>query len=215
MTTRKAKLDTSRPRQRLVDEFLFIRAFDYEINLPLDQAITSLNQLSYRPGKVEGVFFPRRRTVKIQQIDPHTAHFEVKIKLGGMYTEVTARGRLDADPATGNSIISGDVKFGSTYFTVLMIGLFFLITWTLASITRSGNLASPFLIFTLGITNLFYLRQMFLDRNSLIEQIVTQLTSAETVNHATTRLADTDRNSAQSNVDNSTQASDSQEKNRY
>lgn len=183
MTAIKAKTNTNTPIQKLIDEFLFIQSFHHQSDLSPEAISQSLETLAYQPSKLIGFFFPRRRKITIQKISDQHYTFEIQPKLGGIYTELTARGRIYRDEATGKTCVSGDVKFDAVFLTILIIGLFFLITWAMSTFSRFGSLPSPFILFTLGMTNVFYFRQMFLDRNQLLQDLeekvcVTDLSSA-------------------------------------
>ena len=130
-----------------------------------------LETLAHERSKLASVFFPRRQLVTIDRLDDNRATFHIKSKLGGLYTQLHTTGTIQQDEATGKTYVTGDVKFDPIYMTVLLAGLFFLITWAMASLSRSGVLPSPFILFTLGLTNLFYFRQMFLDRNALLKTL--------------------------------------------
>lgn len=185
------KLKTT-PRKRLqkwADEALFVRSFHYTSDLSPEEVRQQLNDLTYQPGKLAGVFFPRRRVVTIETVDDDHFIVKIKSKLGGLYTSLNTQGHIVRDQATGKTHISGEVKFDAVYLTVLLVGLFFLITWAMASLSRFGVLPSPFILFTLGLTNLFYFRQLFVDRNQLLQTLDDTLTTSD-ISAARQRLTD-------------------------
>lgn len=189
MTNNKLKIASSTRAQKLRDEVLFIRSFGHDCDLSADDVGQELETLAYERGKLASVFYPRRQTVAIDQLSDNRATFHIKSKLGGLYTQLNATGTIHHDQATGRTHITGDVKFDPIYLTVLLAGLFFLITWATASLTHLGVLPSPFILFTLGLTNLFYFRQMFLDRNALLKTLDSTFNTRD-LSTARQRLAD-------------------------
>jgi len=177
MASNKPKSTPPNRLQKITDEVLFIKSFQHTSDLSPDDVQAHLNDLAYQPGKLAGIFFPRRRMVTIDRLDEHHATFHIKTKLGGLYTELHTRGQIHHDEATGKTHVTGDVKFDAIYLTVLLAGLFFLITWAVAGLSRFGSLPSPFVLLTLGLTNLFYFRQIFVDRNDMLNILDETLTS--------------------------------------
>lgn len=188
MTNNKVKITPASPLAKLRDEMLFIRHFQQVTDLTPDQARTQLADLDYQPDRVTRVFFPRQRFVEFDEDDDIT-HFTVNTKVGGLYTELRATGTIHYDSATRKTIVSGRVTFDAVYLAVLLTGLFMLITWGLASLSREGITASPFIMFTLGLTNLFYFRQMFRDRRALLDDLSERLHTVD-VSSAEERLSD-------------------------
>lgn len=185
----KAKLSPVSPIQRIINEMLFIKQFHHVSDLSPEDVRAQLEDMAYQPDKMKRVFFPRQRIVNISPIRDQQQQFTIRTKVGGLYTELTASGYITYDPATRKTTVIGQVKFDPVYLAVLVIGLFFLITWGLASLSRTGMLASPFVLVTLTLTNLFYFRQMFLDRNTLLNTLQESL-SIRDVSKSHQRLAD-------------------------
>ena len=175
MSKDKAKSRAPSRLQGIIDEALFIKRFHYSSDLSPDALLEQLEGLAFQRDKLMHVFFPRRRMVTIETLNESQSRVDIITKLGGLYTELRARGHIQQDEATHKTTLTGEVKFDPIYMMILLAGLFFLITWAIASLSRTGSLPSPFIWFTLGITNLYYFRQMFVDRNDLLK------TLAETV----------------------------------
>lgn len=192
MTNNKAKLSSPNVLRRIANDMLFIKYFHHSSDLSPDDIRQQLEALAFERDKLTRVFFPRQRLVMIEAIDDNHDTIEITTKLGGLYTELRAKGHLYPDGATGKTNLTGEVKFDAVYLTVLLVGLFFLITWAIASISRTGSLPSPFILFTLGLTNLYYFRQMFLDRNDLLKTLADTLNTSD-VSSARKRLSTTDK----------------------
>jgi hypothetical protein len=188
MTNNKAKLTPPHRLQRITNEVLFIKRFHHSSDLSPADMREQLEALAYQPKKLTRVFFPRQRIVTIEALDETHDTFEIKTKLGGLYTELRAKGHIYCDDTTNKTTLTGAVKFDAVYLTVLLAGLFFLITWAMVSVSRIGNLPSPFILFTLGLTNLYYFRQMFLDRNDLLKTLTDTLATSD-LSSARERLA--------------------------
>lgn len=194
MTNNKAKFTPPNRVQRIANEVLFIKRFNHASDLPPNAIRDQLEALAVQRDQLTSVFFPRQRIVTIETLDEAHYKVEIKGKLGGLYTELRAIGHLHHDDATGKTNLMGEVKFDAVYLTVLLVGLFFLITWAITSLSRTGNLPSPFILFTLGITNLFYFRQMFLDRNDLLKTLAETVTRSD-LSSARKRLSTDDTES--------------------
>jgi len=191
MMGNKSKVAPKSRLGRLRDEILFVRQFRYVTDLGTNDVQAIISELAYQPDGLTRVFFPRRRYVDLMQADDDTIQFTIKTKVGGLYTELTATGTIVYDVATRQTVVSGNIKFDAVYLAVLLTGLFMLITWGLASLSRAGITASPFIMFTLGLTNLFYFRQMFRDRDELLGTLADALTTSD-LSEARQRLADSD-----------------------
>jgi|GEM_PF-3171560 len=189
MTNSKPKVTTESPLGRLRDEILFVRHFRYVTDQSPDSVHDTLQSLAYQPDSLTRVFFPRQRLVEMGTLEDGIQLFTIKTKVGGLYTELTATGTIRYDSATGETIVSGRITFDAVYLAVLLTGLFVLITWGLASLSRTSIIASPFILFTLGLTNLFYFRQMFHDRNNLLTTLSQALTTRD-AKRAHDRLAE-------------------------
>jgi hypothetical protein len=188
MTNNKAKSSSPNVLRRIANEVLFIKHFHHSSDLSPDGIHQQLEALAFQRDKLTRVFFPRQRIVTIEGLDDNHDTIEIKTKLGGLYTELRAKGHIYHDSATGKTNLTGEVKFDAVYMMVLLVGLFFLITWAIASISRTGSLPSPFILFTLGLTNLYYFRQMFLDRNDLLKTLAETLNTSD-VSSARKRLS--------------------------
>jgi hypothetical protein len=191
MTNNKVKPILPNRLQRIINEMLFIKRFQHTSDLSPDDIHEQLEALAFQRDKLTHVFFPRRRIVTIETLNEAHSTVEIKTKLGGLYTELRVRGHIHHDNAIGKTKLTGEIKFDAVYLTVLLAGLFFLITWAMVSLTRTGNLPSPFILFTLGLTNLYYFRQMFLDRNDLLKTLAETLNTSD-VSSARKRLATND-----------------------
>lgn len=185
----KTKISSTSPLQRIFDDILFTRDFHHISDLSPDDIQLLIQDMAFQPDTLTRVFFPRRRLVDIIKVSDQHYRFTIKTKVGGLYTELTTIGHINYDPATGKSSVTGQVKFDAMYLAVLLVGLFVLITWSLASLSRTGILASPFILLTLSLTNLFYFRQMFTDRNDLLNTLEESLTT-DNISGARNRLAD-------------------------
>lgn len=173
---------------RLLDEFLFLRRFEFETSLSQQATIEALKSMAFRPNRLEGFFFPRRRVVTIQAIDQESHKLDFRSKLGETYTEVHAQGQIHVDSLSGHTIVSGEIRFGRIYLAVLLVGLFFVLTWLLASFTRTSGIPGAFVIFTLGLTYSFYFRQMFIDRRLMLEMMKEKLREDDQSQAASKRL---------------------------
>jgi len=188
MTNDKAKSSAPSRWQHILNEVLFIKRFHYSSDLSPDAMRDQLEAVAFQRDRLTHVFFPRRRMVKIEDLNDSQSRLDITTKLGGLYTELRATGRIQQDEATHKTTLTGEVKFDAVYLSILLVGLFFLITWAIASLSRTGSLPSPFLWFTLGITNLYYFRQMFIDRNDLLK-ILGQTVTTSDVSSAQKRLS--------------------------
>lgn len=209
MADNKAKVTPASPLHRLRDEMLFIKRFHYVTTLSPDDVRAEIADLAYQPDSLTRVFFPRQRFVDIDASDEVT-QFTIKTKVGGLYTELRATGTIYYDSATRKTIVSGQVKFDAVYLVVLLTGLFMLITWGLASFSRAGITLSPFLLLTLGLTNLFYFAQMFRDRDALLKKLAETLTVTD-ISSARDRLSDRIIESAHSSISPSESGQHTQE----
>lgn len=204
MTSDKAKSSSPSRWQAFINEALFIKRFHHSSDLSPDAIREQLEALAFQRDKLTRVFFPRRRIVKIDRRNGSQANLDITTKLGGLYTEIRATGHIQHDEATHKTTLTGAVKFDAVYLTILLIGLFFLITWAIAGLSRTGSLPSPFLLFTLGLTNLYYFRQMFIDRNDLL-QTLSQTVMASDVSSARKRLSIRDTESEAVDIDDLSQ----------
>ncbi len=202
MTNNKVKHTSNTPLHRLRDEMLFIRRFHHVMSVSPDEVREQLERLAYQPDGLTRVFFPRQRFVEIDDSDD-VIHFTIKTKVGGLYTELKTNGTIHYDAATRQTVVSGQVKFDPVYLAVLLAGLFMLITWGLAGLAREGITASPFLMFTLGLTNLFYFQQMFRDRDALLN-ILADIGSTTDITAARNRLTDKTIDVSSDNITQST-----------
>ncbi len=188
MTNNKAKSTPPSRLQHILNEVLFIKRFHISSDLSPDAMREQLEDLAFQRDTFTHVFFPRRRMVKIETLNEAQSTVNITTKLGGLYTEIRARGHIQHDEATHKTTLTGEVKFAPIYMTVLLVGLFFLMTWGIASLSRTGSLPSPFILFTLGLTNLYYFRQMFLDRNDLLKTLAETLQTSD-ISSARSRLS--------------------------
>ena len=191
MTNNKSKSTPRSRLQKLKDEMLFMKQFHHIDDYQPDDIRDQLEGLAYQPGKLTSIFSPRRREVQIEVYSDHHYTYEIKTKLGRLYTELTARGHIYRDEATQQTSFTGKIKFDPIFLTVLVVGWFFLITWAMTGLSLTGSLPSPFILFTLGLTNLFYFRQMFIDRNELLKSLEEMvMTSDMDVSHQRLALAE-------------------------
>lgn len=179
MTSNKAKSTPPSRLQSILNEVLFIKRFHLSSDLSPDVMHEQLEDLAFQRDKFTHVFFPRRRIVTIESRNEAQSTVDITTKLGGLYTEIRATGHIQHDEATHKTTLTGEVKFDPIYMTVLLVGLFFLLTWGIAGLSRTGNLPSPFILFTLGLTNLYYFRQMFVDRNDLLKTLAETLQTSD------------------------------------
>jgi hypothetical protein len=189
MTNNKAKSAPSSRGQRIINDILFIKRFQHTSGLSPDDLHEQLEALAFQRENLMHVFFPRQRMIQIKTFNELQSTAEITTKLGGLYTELRARAYIEHDYDTQKTTLMGEVKFDPVYLTVLLVGLFFLITWAIAGLSRTGSLPSPFILFTLGLTNIFYFRQMFIDRNDLLKTLA-QTVKTSNISSARKRLAE-------------------------
>lgn len=182
--TVKRKSEMQNPVNYWWNEFLFVKHFIVETDMPPKEAVKSLRGLHHER---EGFWYPKACSVIVN--DSRSAMdtsitFDIRRKRynkRSTYTTAKAEGSVTTDGGTGLTIVRGQVKFGWVYYAnVLAIPVMFVLFLAMRNAARNTLSNSPsilpfFAIFALMIV--WYWWSLFRDRNQLITTIADALDS--------------------------------------